>query len=243
MACGDFNRIKRDVTAMKAGIIAKVDEEYGTIESFENRIPLAENEVFESLNQCVQIREDIELADGRIAQVGRAAVEEISTDEAANIEDGEIRVFEESEKNTNYTEFLSVPGSFVAASSNSGRFVFDLLSSHVGANVTPVTFNLQGYLEERESADPWKVGFKNRTGNAENGVVHGEELLRDGDLGNPLKEAKKNQIGLEYNKDGYLLKTFVVESGYVEVYQPNNFDTREFIDFVESDLLHHASLE
>jgi len=226
---------------MKAGIIATVEEETDEIESFEEEILLPDHEVYSSIKQCVQIRETIELADNRVARVGRAAVDEISTSEKADIENGEIRVTEKPEMVTKYTEFLLVQGSFIAASSSSGRFVFDLISTHTGSEITPVEFDLNGFIEDRESADPWKVGFENRTGNAENGVVHGEELLRDGELGNALNNSKKNQIGLEYNSDGHLLKVFVTKSGYVEVYQPSNYDSREFIKFIESDLLHNVS--
>lgn len=226
---------------MKAGIIATVDGQTDAIESFEEEVQIPDHEVYSSIKQCVQIRETLELADNRVAQLGRAAVDEISTNEKAEIENGEIRVSEKPEMVTKYTEFLLVPGSFIAASSGSGRFVFDLISSHTGSEISPVEFDLNGFIGDRESADPWKVGFENRTGNAENGVVHGEELLTDGELGNALTDSKKNQIGLEYSSDGHLLKVFVAKSGYVEVYQPSNYDSREFIDFIESDLLHHIS--
>lgn len=226
---------------MKAGVIAAVDEELNKIESFEENIPLPDHELYDSIKKCVQIRETIELADNRIAQIGRAAVDEISTNEKAKIEQGEIRVSEKPEKITKYTEFLLVEGTFVAVSSGSGRFVFDLISKHTGSEITPVEFDIKGFIEDKESADPWKVGFENRTGNAENGVVHGEELLRDRDMGSVLNNATKNQIGLEYSSNGYLLKVFVVKSGYVEVYQPSNYDSREFINFIESDLLQHIN--
>jgi len=38
------------------------------------------------------------------------------------------------------------------------------------------------------------------------------------------------------------MKYNVTESGYVEIYQPSNYEEAEFAEFVVEDVLNHASI-
>ena len=223
---------------MKSGVIA---EAYGTenINDFYETVT-PESERFDELEQCVEVTENIQLSDGREAQLGRAAIQDLNDIEDIRIDEGIIRKYESSEKVTLYTDFLYVPDSFIAVSSGSGTFAFNLIDSKMSISIDMIKFDLDNYVEQHPDADPWKIGFYDRIGNAENGVVHGEQLLKDSNVGDVLGTSKKNQVGLEYNFEGYLVKTFVVQSGYIDVYQPSNFETFEFVNLIETELLPHA---
>ena len=224
---------------MKSGVIASVHGTGDLNDFYETVEPQAEE--FNQLEQCVQITEEISLSNGKVARLGRAAIEDLSDVEDVRISDGVIRQYERPEKITLYTDFLFVPDSFVAIASSSGTFAFDLIEQNASVSVEQIEFDLEGYTEQNPDAGPWKVGFYDRIGNAENGVMHGEQLLNDSEIGSVLGTSKKNQVGLEYNHDGHLLKTFVTRSGYVEVYQPSNYSSSDFVGFIESELLPHAT--
>jgi hypothetical protein len=223
---------------MKSGVIAEAHGTGNVNDFYETVTP--ESERFDELEQCVEVTENIQLSDGREAQLGRAAIQDLNDIEDIHIDEGTIRRYEAPEKVTLYTDFLYVPDSFITVSSGSGIFAFNLIDSKFSISIDMVEFDLDDYVEQHPDADPWKIGFYDRIGNAENGVVHGEQLLKDSNVGDVLGTSKKNQVGLEYNFEGHLVKTFVVQSGYVDVYQPSNFETSEFVNFVETELLPHA---
>lgn len=225
--------------SMKGGLIAEIEGDRVELEDHQTVVPV-EGEEFDELQHCIQIRNQITLPDGRKAQAGRAAIEDTTERETVEIRDGMISAYDRREKTTLYTEFVYLPGRFIAASTSRGSFVFHLIEEQANISANRIQFDLNEFLNDHRDAVPWKVGFYGRVGNAENGVVHGSELLRDSDIGDILNSANKNQIGLEYNYSGHLVKMFLTEGGYSEIYQPSNFDTGEFAQFVSDELLEYA---
>lgn len=76
-------------------------------------------------------------------------------------------------------------------------------------------------------------------GNAENGVVHGTDLLHDDELSGVLHESNLNQLGLEYPYNGQMLKVNMAESGYFEVYQPSNYESEDYLQFILDEVTHY----
>lgn len=228
---------------MDSGVIGRIVSGRGELEEFTNTIPVNDERVNE-LNQCVTISQDARLPDGRAAQFGQAAIEDIGEEDTTRILGNEITTSTEYKKVVKSTHFLFVPGSFMCVESSSGQFAFDLISRHTGNEVKRVEFDIDGYVEDahREGVDPWKVGFYENHGRADNGVIHGEDLLSDPEFEAVFKQSKKNQIGLEYSEEGKRYKNFVTESGYVNVYQPSDLSSGDFAEYVESELLHHSYL-
>jgi len=223
---------------MKAGLIGLVDGEIDSIESFSRT---TENRGYE-LREALEIRQTFtDLSGDLIGHSGRAAVQRVVENEDVEIgSEGDITVGETPEVTTLYSEFLIVPNEFVAVGSGSGSFVFDLIGSYTDTTVQEAEINLKSYSQTRPEANPWKIGFYGKQGNAENGVVHGDGLLDDDDLGEILIDTATNQLGLEFEKDGVVFKVFITESGYVEVYQPSNLDSAEYLNFVSSEVMPHA---
>lgn len=221
---------------MKAAVIGRVDGEFTRVEPFQRATP----------NGNVDLSEGIEVTsvqrtpDGLDIDAGRAASQSVSERESVNFDDGSITVTSVEEPVTKYTEFFAVPGELVGVDSGGGTFLFDLLSASTGATVERCRFDLDGFAAAFPDATPWKVGFYGHEGPAENGVVHGESVLEDSVFGEALESSKKNQLGLEIDRDGRAFKMAVTRSGYVEVYQPTDLATAEFAAFVRDDVLPHA---
>jgi len=226
---------------MKAGVIGLIHGDFEKLESFHHVKERGGSEIRES----IEVRQTYTNLSGHpIGQSGRAAVQRVTDSEEVQIsDDGSISVTESSELTTHYTEFLVVPGEFVVTRSRAGSFIFDLIESEFDVTIESARLNLKSYASTKPEAEPWKIGFYGKQGNAENGVVHGDQLLNDQELGMVLADSPTNQLGLEYTKGEQLVKIFATESGYVEVYQPNNYDSAEFLNFVSDEIIEHVKTE
>ncbi len=223
---------------MKAGVIGIPDGDFDEVESYQESVEVDEHD----LERCIEVQYSQEI-DGIIVQKGRAALESLEEQNSIEIIDGSIRVQNRTQPVTKYTEFVLVPGEFVAASSGGGTFAFDLIGSQIGVGITRAELDLDGYFnvqEDKYDAVPWKAGFYGHLGNAENGVVYGESVLEDGDFGNAIADSQINQIGISYSHGDEILKVNVTESGYVEIYQPDNYEEGEFAKFIIEEILVHA---
>jgi hypothetical protein len=223
---------------MKAGVIGLAKDDVAPIESFEQQI--SEDP---ELYQCVEVQRTQNTDSGLTVQKGRAAAQRLDEKETVEIVNGSIRVQNQSQPVTKYTDFVAVPGHFVAVSNGSGTFAFDLLGNEVA--IERANIDLDGYFEahqDEHDATPWKAGFYGHLGNAEKGVVYGEGVLEDSDFGRAVDSSQKNQLGLSYSQGEELIKVNVTESGYLEVYQPSNYEEAEFAEFVVEEVLNHASI-
>lgn len=222
---------------MRGGVIGIVDGDFDEIEPFSEKFSQDDKE----LSRCVEIRQKKVTENGIPVQTGRVATQRIDKQETVEINDGQISVYETPEVATLYTEFVTVPGEFVAVSSGTGVFAFDTIGRRTNTNIERVELDLDSYADTRPEANPWKIGFYGHLGEANNGVVHGSSVLDDSDFGDVLQDTKKNQLGLEFTRGSELMKVMMAESGYVEVYQPSNYDSVEYAEFVIDEVLAHAA--
>lgn len=220
---------------MKAGVIGTVDGDFDGIESFSETYTHDNHE----LERCVEVRQSLTTDSGIPVQTGRVATEKLDEEETVEIEGGEITVYEQTEIITLYTEFITVPGEFVAVSNSSGVFAFDTIGRNTDTAIERAELDIDSFAESNSDANPWKVGFYGHLGEADNGVIHGTSVLDDSDIGDVLQDAKKNQLGVEYTKDGDQIKVTMAESGYIEIYQPSNYDSADYAEFVVEEILHH----
>jgi hypothetical protein len=223
---------------MKAGVIGIPDGDFGAVESNQTTVETDEHE----LEHCIEVQYSQQIG-GITVQKGRAALESLEEQDSIEIVDGAIRVQSRTQPVTKYTEFVHVPGKFVAVSSGGGTFAFDLIGSQVGVGINRAEIDLDSYFnvqKDKYDAVPWKTGFYGHLGKAENGVVYGESVLEDGDFGNAIADSQMNQIGLSYSRGDEILKVNVTESGYVEIYQPDNYEEGEFAEFIIEEILTHA---
>lgn len=225
---------------MKSGVIGLVESGNKKLNDFTSTVEV-EGDQWTELNQSLQVTGNFQLDSKRIGQLARAAMEDISSVEKTEIdEEGNIRTYEDDEKIVRTTDLLFVPGSFIVVGSSAGKFAFELISNNTSNNITHLEFDISSYVESQQDANPWKAGFYDRKGYAESGVVHGEQLLSGSEIKNILDSSPKNQIGLEYNYKNILIRNFITESGYVEVYEPTDYSSGEFAEYVENELIPYA---
>lgn len=223
---------------MKAGVIGVVT---GTFRKVNSTTKTVETDGHE-LQKVLEIDRVFSLPSGEMAFAGRAAVEEMRTEEEATIEDGEIQVTERSEPVTRATEFVGITGEFVVVESGSGTFAFDLIASETetDATIERATLDLDAYYEGHGAATPWKAGFYGTNEKGINGIFHGDDLRTDHDIDVILQHSSLNQVGLSYAFDGNDLKMTAAQSGYVELYQPSDFESGEYLAYLRDELLPHA---
>jgi len=221
---------------MKAGVLGVVDGSFKAVDSVSETVTEDDHE----LERCLVIDRVFSLPSGGMAFAGRAAVEELAARTETSIEDGEIHVTEAAGPVTRYTEFVGVPGEFVAVDSGSGTFAFDLIGAETNTTIERATLDLDAFFAEQEAATPWKAGFNGTGDDAVNGIFHGEDLRRTHDLQEVLEDSTLNQLGLSYAYDDSDVKMTAARSGYVEVYRPTEFDSEQYLEFLADEIVPHV---
>lgn len=221
---------------MKSAVIGRVEGDLQRVESL-RRHRAAERE---DLLEQVEVTGVKRTADGLDITQGRAASQEQTTEEQITLDPDTIRKERVTETNTKYTDFIAVPSEFVGIATNEGSFLFDLLERDRGVPISRVDVDIDDFAGSFPKATPWKVGFYEHGNNAENGVIHGENVLEDEQFGGALASSKKNQLGLRMTHDGQEFKMLITRSGYVSVYEPTNLDTAQFAQFVIDKILPHT---
>ena len=231
---------------MRAGKLGIPDYDFEPIESFSEVMPVDESQ---ELTACLEVRRTDEV-NGVVFQEGRAAIQEFTSQDRVEIdtESDSISVSENTNiVETNYTEFVLVPGAFVAVDSSSGTFAFNLISNQTdAATISPATIDLNGFANSyngqsgKGTATPWQVGFYGNSGQTEKGTVYGDDIFDDSTIGTLAQRLPKNQLGLDMQLENENIRITVTESGYVEIYQPSNYDSKEFTEFILEHLLEHT---
>lgn len=218
---------------MKAGVIGLAVSDLGRINSYTT----TRTEDGEELTTRVEVTGIRQTPDGREITEGRAAAERLTEQESIQLSGEDITVTEEATVTPRYTEFFAVDGEFIVVRSGDGAFLFDEFERRYGTGVSRGRIDLDALLTAFSDATPWKVGFYGHGEDAENGVIHGENVLTDGEFGEALRTSPKNQLGLKVSRNDSTLKMVATASGYVEVYQPSNFDGNQFCEFLKKDII------
>ncbi|WP_157231326.1 hypothetical protein [Halostagnicola larsenii] len=221
---------------MDSGVIGLVDGSFEEPQSFKKS---RQDGKFE-LNRALDIRKPLRGPNGMTAYQGHAAIQRVEKIDSFEFSGGDIISTEERSKTTYYTEFVVVPDSFAVIDSGSGEFFFDLLNEQTDATTERANLDLYSFLNEHTSANQWQTGFYGNDGQAKKGTVFGENVLEDGDIGDVLTHSKLNQLGLEYEYDDFSTKMTITESGYLDLYQPSNLETEQFLQYIHDEILHHT---
>lgn len=224
---------------MKAGVIGVPDYDFDEISSFSSTKQEGDTE----LEACLEVRQtEYDAFDGYTVQTGRAAREEIVQSDQVSIEGGSISVGETDTVETRYTDFVAVPGEVVAVANGRGTFAYDMIASQTAAaTISRAEIRLDRFADTMDDLSetppvPWQVGFYGRSGEAEKGVIYGDLVLEDGNFGSELQKAPKNQLGLIVDTDDNI-KLTVTSSGYIEIYQPSNYDAIDFSEFIVNHVI------
>lgn len=221
---------------MRAGVLGVVDGSFEMVDSYAETVTEGGRE----LDRRLEIDRVFSLPSGGMAFQGRAAAERLTSSRDAAIEDGGITVTEGTDVTTEFTEFVGVPGEFVAVGSGAGTFAFDLVGAETNTSIERATLDLEGVLGDHDAARPWRVGVSGDEDGGVNGTFHGEDLRASRDLPALLDGATLTQLGLAYGHDGDEVKMTASRSGYVEVYQPTSYDAEAFLEYVRDEVLGHV---
>ena len=221
---------------MKAGVLGVVDGSFDAVDSVTETVSDGDNE----LERCLEIDRVFSLDGGEMAFAGRAAAESVVDGTTTAIEDDGITVTDRERVETRYTEFVGVPGEFVVVGSGDGTFAFDLIGDQTGTDVTRATVDLDAFFDGRDGATPWKAGFYGTGEDAVNGTIHGADLRTDHDLDALLEDSNLNQLGLSYAHGDRELKMWAARSGYVEVYRPSEFESAQYLSYLNDEILPHV---
>lgn len=192
------------------------------------------------LQRRLEIDRVFSLPSGGMAFAGRAAAEEFTAETAASIEDDGITVTEREGTTTTFTEFVGVPGEFVVVGSSSGTFAFDMIGAETNTSIERATLDLDAFFDSHGGATPWKAGFYGNGDAGMSGVYHADDLRATLDLSSIRRESRLNQVGLSYDYDGSDVKMTAARSGYVEVYQPSDFDADDYLEYLDDEILRHV---
>lgn len=228
---------------MKAGVLGEITGTFDDVPSF------VETSVKDGVEyaRSLQVKNTGTLVSGARYFEGEAAIQDIDETErvAIDSESGDITVSEKGIKTGKYANFVIISDEIMTVGSGSGTFAFRLLQeAHPGVNVERVELDLNAYADDYYSADevnPWQVGFYGNIGDAEKGVVYGDDVFSDTQIGEVLERSQLNQLGLEYPMLGQDLKVTMAESGYIEVYNPSNYETSEFAEYIATEISDYIS--
>lgn len=218
---------------MKAGILGLLNSAETTIDQVHGTASRDGQEY----QYCIQ--PDETLHPDRLSkpvQTGEAALEMPEQVEQKIIDDGDIVEESRTRTRTKHTNWILIPDEIAVVENSEGQFFFDLLSAEYNYEANRAKLDLTSMRSDYSETDLWQAGFYDRLGTAQKGVVYGEDVLDDDDIGGPLKDAQINQLGFEYEYNGEQMKLTLTESGYVEIYLPSEFDSGEFATYLKEEI-------
>lgn len=178
---------------------------------------------------------------GKPVQTGEAALEIPEQVDQKLIENDDIIEETRTKTRTIHTHWLLIPDEIAVIENSDGQFFYDLLGAEFNCDANRAKLDLTSMRSDYEDTALWQAGFYDRLGTAQKGVVYGEDVLDDEDIGDPLRDAQINQLGLEYEYDGNQMKITLTESGYIEVYQPTEFDSGEFATYLQNQIRQYVA--
>lgn len=155
--------------------------------------------------------------------------------------DGDVSVTHEDDVLEEYSAFALVPGEFAIAWEDwafkylvHNYPVWEYHDQHIRVN---------GFYEDKSFNDVSSVGFAHRTDRAEKGTVHGQQVTKDEGLGEDLRDGSYlNELRYSHFPDGFgtEIQAYVAASGYVEVYNPSDMETGEYLRYVREFIAPHT---
>lgn len=218
---------------MQAGVLATLNAPNETLDTLYGET----NQDGTRYRHCIEPR--MTLDPSRIAgmiQVGQAAMEVPEETDSVSIRGESIDRETTVTTTTKYTEWILIPGEMLIIQNGDGRFLFELLASELGWDANRVRLDLTSMASEYSETQIWQAGFYDHVGTAQKGVVYGDNVVSDQDIGSALDESRINQLGLRYEYNDDSLKVTLTESGYVEVYQPSEYESTGFANYIEDEV-------
>lgn len=220
--------------ATTAGDVSKISDHKDTTQKQEFK-----------LDSVINTRHElISLQQNSIAHQGQAAEQQLERKETPNVDSsGEIRITNSHEPEWHVTDFWAVsrPDSddLIVVKNSGGTFAFDLIADAIGMNIKRIRFDLHQILADFDGH--WVGGFDERSGRVESGLLYGEDIENDVEMGDPFKRtSNKSVIGPKIDYNGDSLKLKIGRDGWVQVVSPGTYPREAYLNFVNDVMLSYA---
>jgi hypothetical protein len=161
----------------------------------------------------------------------RVAVPQIS-------EDGTVELTHEDQVLEGYSAWAMVPGEFAIGWTD---WSFKFLKWNFPVwQYSEQLIGLTSFYRDNNFSNVGSVGFKARRDAAEKGTVHGQNVTSDEAIGEDLREESYlNELRFKYHPAAIHepVKAYIAASGYVEVYNPGEMTTEQFLSYVREEVL------
>lgn len=243
---------------MRRGVLAVPERDVGALETVESETRTQQARGSE-LVTAINVKEEQTLSGETSYYYGEALRESQEENDEFYLEDGSIRKRTSFDKIQEFTTFVAVPESenhrgFMLVSSSSGTFAFGMVSSQNAAlRLGTAKLNLGSFYEHHEEEfTPETSG--GRASSEDHGTskmtAWGDDVLQTKEtaklLSGSIRHDDLNQLAGSYlyeEPDGSVFpyEVNLAASGYVEVWDPSDITTREFLEWVEREILPYAN--
>lgn len=190
-------------------------------------------------SSAVNVRERGTLPSGQRWAAGEMARRKEDRVEVPYIgEDGDIDLTHEDQVLEEYSAWAMVPGEF-AIGWTDWSFKYLMWNFPVW-EYSEQLIGLTSFYRDGSFSSVGSVGFKARRDAAEKGTVHGQNVTSDEALGKDLREDTwLNELRFKHHPDSIHepVKAYIAASGYVEVYNPSDMTTEQFLTYIRNEVL------
>lgn len=142
------------------------------------------------------------------------------------------------------TEWFAVPDAnpgFAAIDASDGDFAFNQLSSITGGWIEDAVYNLYAFTDylEQQNAKFWQVVWSDSN---EAGTWYPDGAETDDAITRRGLENSPKQVGFRYTYHGRMVRGTIAESGYCEIYYPEDWAAPEMAQFVREELLQFSGI-
>ena len=212
----------------------------------------------DELTAALNVQEQRTLTGGGDYYVGEALRERVVEDESYHVEEGSIKQRTTVDNVVqDYTRFVVAPATdshrgLMVVSSSDGLFAFGMVSRQNVGRIVDADLELGSfYLDREDTFTPQTSGGPTSSFEAGKRTAWGDDVFEDEDLNSLLSSAVRHdrldQLAGEYiyeeDGSGIPYKVNMARSGYVEVWNPSDLTTGQFLRWVRNEVLPYAGVE
>lgn len=221
-----------------SGIIATIEDDVGNLADHYEEWEEHDFELQASIEFDHQI---IDLRDNVIAKRATAAEQTLERVSQPSIENNGIDITEERKPVWNWTTLWVVqdaePQDFVVVKNSDGIFAFDRLEDALSTELSQARFDLESIIDDFPGQ--WVGGFEERQARVQSGMLYGDDIERDSDMGRPFMNSPKSMIGPIVDYRGDRLKLKIGQDGFVQVVAPGDYSREAYLNFIEDVMLEY----
>lgn len=247
---------------MKRGVLGVPEGDADRITGVESEVDTHATDApgVDELTYALNVQEQRTIGGGTNYYTGEAMRERTTEEGSYYVDDGSIKTRTTVDNVVqDYTRFVVVEAAengshngFMLVSSSDGLFAFGMVARQNVGRITDADLELGSFYTDREDTfTPTTSGGPTSSFEAGKLTAWGDDVLEDEDLSSLLSAAVRhdrlNQLAGDYVFDdgssGIPYKVNMARSGYVEVWNPSDLTTGQFLRWVRTEVLPYAGVE